>query len=171
MDSNNELLKEFVHDLFTNYKEYVKERLQKSMKGKKISDSELEASLQTVLSGSDLNEVVSVIFADYGRIIDQKRKFQNPPPPLAELEAWIRKKGGLSKFKIPDYENAKRVPTQNAAIRRIALGISYGMKIKVSRRAWYFKAMYKSVGWLIGALASGISRNASKEITKTLKSE
>lgn len=170
METNQELLKEFIHNVFEKYKHYVKDKLQKKLK-KQVSDSELEKGLQVILEGNNFDEKISVIFADYGRIIDQKRRFQNPAPPIAELEAWVREKG-LQNFDYVSgykYENVKRLPTYNKSVTRIALGIGYGMKIKVNRKPWFASPMYKSIGWLIRSLASGMSRNIGKEVVNNLE--
>jgi hypothetical protein len=167
MTDEKELLKQYVRDLFAHYKDYVRERLEKQLR-KKMPDSELLSGLETLVEGEGFEQKASVIFADFGRVLDMKRKHQIPPPSVAVLEKWVRKKGLGSFDRVPGY--ADRFPIQkDIAIKRIASAVAWGMRKKVNRVPWYSRTMYRSIGWLTQALAEGFAGKTAKTLAKKLK--
>ena len=151
--------------IFREYREYIEATLRKRLK-KQFDSSDLERSLQVRIANQDFVITASVEFADYGRILDMKRPYQNPPAPLEAVEAWLRKKG-VKADKVPGYvpnSTRKSSLTEAQKMKRIARAITTSQKSQVRRRAWYSGSMYRSIRFLINQLASEMARTAMQEV-------
>jgi hypothetical protein len=155
--------------VFNDYREYIEARLRKQLK-RQFSSSDLERSLEVLVSNKDFHIAASVAFADYGRILDMKRRYQNPPAPLKAIEEWLIKKG-IGTDNVSGYKpNSGRRSSlsEGDKIKRIARAITTSQKSQVRRRAWYAGNMYRSAFFLIKQLAAELSKNAMKEVVNEL---
>ena len=116
-------------------------------------------------------------FRLHGRYKDMRTVYKNYTgtwrqsgfPPVAEIEAFIRKRG-LEKFKyIPGYKMGT-VPSESIAIRRLAWGIAIGIgkRNTIKAKKWYAKTFYSQITPLIEQLGSKAAAAAASSIKENL---
>lgn len=139
-----------------------------------VLTQELLQSLRSEVVAASARHVASmgIAFEQYGRIRDMKGINRKQAPPIAEIEAYV-KKVGLDKFNyVPGYRFGQFPLTPSVAINRIAWGIARA-KLRdngqVRPKAWFAKTFYSSINRFIDAVTSRYAAQTGQHIASTIR--
>jgi hypothetical protein len=154
--------------------------LKKSIEEKNLHLSgDLSKSLASIAYNDDERAIasVSLIFNTYGRYKDMDVYYRTPPP-LAAMEAFVRKVG-ISNFQyVSGYAkeispvgvsaNSTKLDADDYVVKRIARAIGYSMYKGGGQKAkeWYNVTIRKQIGKLRGLLRTELEKHLAEEIRK-----
>lgn len=168
-------MEEFLQSTLTDWAEdFIKNRAAELRNKKATATGTLTDSMRIESNRQALGEAaaVSVIFQDYGRILDMRRI--NPHEPgedmIDNLIEWVRAKG-VEKFARGFQRRRGYLPRSNEKLmQQIAWGIARkrgGGKNK--RKVWWNKSKSAAVTDLYNAVAEGLLNVTAEEMKETLK--
>jgi hypothetical protein len=135
---------------------------------------ELLQSLRAEVVAASARHVASMglAFAEYGRIRDMKATNRSKAPPIAEIEAYV-KKVGIDKFNyVPGYGFRSRPVGLGRTINRIAWGIARARlrdNDQVRPRPWFAKTFYQSINRLIDAVTTRYAAQTGQHIAARIR--
>jgi hypothetical protein len=179
MKPTEEQLNDFINATMSEWENIALSRLVDALRKKKLVVTEalvrsLQAKLLRAAAGTLARSIIS--FDDYGRFRDirviNRKKVPGPDAIEDFFIDWVR--AHRSQFKtIPGYTNKNKIPTESAAIRRIAWGVAFGMKKKgiTVGKAWYARTMagnvHRLAEMLVTDYASIVSKSMAQQISTT----
>ena len=139
-----------------------------------VFTEELLQSLRSEVVAASVRHVASmgIAFEEYGRIRDMKGTNRTKAPPIAEIEAYV-KKVGIDKFNyVPGYGFRSRPVGLGRTINRIAWGIARARlrdNSQVRPKAWFAKTFYPSINRLIDGVTTRYAAQTGQHIAASIR--
>jgi hypothetical protein len=139
-----------------------------------VFTEELLQSLRSEVVAASVRHVASmgIAFEEYGRIRDMKGTNRSKAPPIAEIEAYV-KKVGIEKFNyVPGYGFRSRPVGLGRTLNRIAWGIARAKlrdNSQVRPKAWFAKTFYSSINRLIDGVTTRYAAQTGQHIAARIR--
>jgi len=139
-----------------------------------VFTEDLLQSLRSEVVAASVRHVASMglAFEEYGRIRDMKGINRKKAPPIAEIEAYV-KKVGIDHFNyVPGYGFRSRPVGLGRTINRIAWGIARAKlrdNSEVRPKAWFAKTFYSSINRLIDGVTTRYATQTGTHIAARIR--
>ncbi len=139
-----------------------------------VLTEDLLQSLHSEVAAATAQHVASMglAFEEYGRIKEMKATSRTKAPPIAAMEAYV-KKVGINNFDyVPGYGRNARPVGLGRTINRIAWGLARAQlrdHAAVRPRPWFAKTFYSSINRFIDAVTTRYLAATGTHLAATLK--
>lgn len=155
IDNGEEFIRRYAQRMLGEFGAEAVNVLRTSLEKKKlVSSRELYDQLRydIIKATAETVAAAGISFANYGRWRDMRNVKYTRPLPHDEITdrliPWVEKIG-VGRFKyVPGYPDKSKVPSEDAAVRRIAWGIGMGLHLGKSpyrSKQWYAKVLWAKI--------------------------